>query len=590
MKNGENPSVCMKLRTLAGVLVAAVAALGSPALAQPNMPEGEPAQESNPFVLKQPTARELPSILKRDAEGRVVWIEGDPSRKAIDVMDVSTSDRRTMERLLAERDAQLLRAAIPNTDKIVRALEAVRTNETMRFDAFGRKIMDSLGEFGRRGAYNYDAVVRRALPRGVYTDLNAIVREYNLARIAEERAVLLARAQEEDMTEILLRDSTILQRFQQLDVAADAARMLRDHFGGDEALAKAHPGLAATIEADGFWVAMSELGDEQLAEFVSDQTDLQVSFPSPEGGEALAPLARERQDPSVRSEVTGPSDAELEAMRAPIGDGPSVARRGPDGRVVRLERSSYIEAYHLMVANGSMTDADAERLRTVIEDRDRVFDEQALRLYEFLLGSASHGRVEEGPLEEAVLNREWRRASLMYGAWLNEQLPAPSTFHNDLRVREAIEQETLIELARIANEYDNGHIFDARVELLRMVRDDETMTDPRVAMPANIKRPWRLQQIIRDAKASYARQLRVTAPEFRGILAELDVEPEVANTLRYVVAADGPMTELDFWEVAVKLPLSAHRELIQKRTGYEAPEPGFFEGKTPVPATGSPGR
>lgn len=589
MRIGECPVVYVKLRVLAGVLAGAVVAIATPALGQPNQPASEPAQESNPFELRQPKARELPSILERDAQGRVVWLRCDPSRKAIEVMDVSAADRRTMERLLAERDAMLLRVAVPNTDKIVRALEAVRTDETMRFDAFGRKIMDSLGEFGRRGAYHYDAAVRKALSRGVYTELNAIVREYNLARTAEARESLLARAEEEELTEFVMRDSTILQRFMQLDVAADAARMLRDHFGGDEALAKAHPELADTIEIDGYWVAMSQLSNEQLAEFVSFRTGLEVSFPSPEGEQALAPLADERQDPPALAGATDPSDAELEAMRVPIGDGPSIARRGPDGRVVRLDRASYVEAYDLMVANGSMTQADAERLQAVIDDRDRVFDEQALRLYEFLLGAASHGRVEEAPLEEAVLNEEWRHASLVYGAWLNEVLPAPSTFHNDPRVREAIDQEALVELARIANEYDNAHIFDARIELLKMVRDDETMTDPGVAMPANIKRPWRLQQIIRDAKASYARQLRVTEPDFRGVLAALDVEPEVAHELRYVVAADGPMTESDFWMVAVKLPLSAHRQLIHKRTGFEAPEPGFFEGKTPVPATGNPG-
>lgn len=590
MKNGENPATSVKLRVLAGALAGAVLAIGSPVVGQPGMSGNAQAQEGNPFELKQPTARELPSILERDAQGRVVWIKGDPSRKAIEVMDLSASDRGTMERLLVERDEQLLRAAVPNTDKIVRALEAQRADETMAYDAFGRKIMNSLGAFGLRGAYNYDAAVRRAIPRNVYSDLNAIVREYNLARVAEGREALQARAQQEEMSEILLRDSTTLQRYQQLDVVADAARMLEDHFGGAEVLARAHPELADTIDADGYWVAVSELTNEQLAEFVSDRTDLDVSFPSPEGAEALAPLAGDPEGPGTPTKVTGPSDAELEAMRAPIGDGPSIARRGADGRVERLERSSYIEAFDLMVDSGSMNEADAERLQAVIDDRDRVFDEQALRLYELLLAAVSHGRVEEGPLEEAVLNEEWRRASLMYGAWLNEELPAPSTFHNDLRVREAIERDALIELARIANEYDNGHIFDARVELLRIVRDDETMTDPRVATPAYIKRPWRLQQIIRDAKASYARQLRVTEPDFRGVLASLDVEPEVAESLKYVVAADGPMTEQDFWDVAVKLPPSAHREIIQKRTGYEAPEPGFFEGKRPEPATGKPGQ
>jgi len=142
-------------------------------------------------------------------------------------------------------------------------------------------------------------------------------------------------------------------------------------------------------------------------------------------------------------------------------------------------------------------------------------------------------------------------------------------------------------MARIANEYDAGHIFDARIELLKMVRDEDDMDDPAIALPGNIKRPWRLQQIIRDAKASYARQLRVTEPDFRGVLADLDVEPEVAKELESVVAMDGPMTVADFWDVAVKLPFSAHRELIKERTGYEAPEPGYFEGKHPTPTTGA---
>jgi hypothetical protein len=556
------------------------------ARAQPNQ-EG---QEGNPFALKQSSARALPSILERDAQGKVVWLASDPSRKAIELMNVSAEERRTMQQLMAERDEQLLAAAVPHTDKIIEVLEFQRQNNAMAYDAFGRRLLAVLGEFGVRGAFNYDAQVRKAISRGAYTDLNAIVREYNLARVAEEHAVLQERAKTEPLSEILLRDSTTLQRFQQLDVAADAARLLRGRFGGEAALAKAHPELADAIENDGYWVAMSRLTDEQLAAFVSAQTGQVVDFPSPEAGEAQPPTTSAEPQAAGPALATGPSDEQLEAMRAPVSDGPTIVRRGPDGRAVRLDQPGYLAAFELMVDEGAITEAEAERLRTVIADRDAVFDQQSLRLYEYLLEAASHGPVEAAPLEQAVLHDEWRLASLMYGAWLNEQLPSPSTFHNDPRVREAIERDSLIELARIASEYDNAHIFDARIELLRMVRDGKTTADPDVAMPANIKRPWRLQQIIGDAKASYARQLRVTEPDFRGVLASLEVGPEVAESLRYVVAADGPLTEADFWVVAVKLPPAAHRQLIQRRTGYEAPEPGHFEGKTPVPATGGPGQ
>ncbi len=611
----------VRIGHVARLLVCLSVATGAPvATAQPGSGGGSEAQESNPFAPKRPQARKLASILERDDQGRVIWVDGDPARAAIEAMDLTIEQRRTLERIMAERDNQLRQAAVRNTDKIIDALEAIREGRERSSDAMGRLLVSSLGEFGRRGQFATDAVVRDEIDRPVYVDLNAVVREYNLARIDEEREVLLAEIGDAEVSEVMLRDSTILQRLIQRDVLADAARMLKQAYGGEAALAEAHPELAETIELEGYWPAMAQLSDAQLATFVRTQTGLEVHFPSPQDMAATP-----AEQPTARQEPVGPpgdatqqggnagnagqaqrqrvtaqgdvlpdadgkfrfTDEDLEALRIDSGEGLTILRRGPDGRAVRLEGPSFVEAYALMLAEGMVSEQDAKRLDEILEDRDRVFDEQTLRLYEFLLAAAAHGPVEMAPLEEAVLDEDWRQPSLWFGAWLNEKLPAPSTFHNDQRIRKGIDWDTLVEMARIANLYDAGHIFDARIELLKMVRDNDEMDDPSIALPGNIKRPWRLQQIIRDAKASYARQLRVTEPDFRGVLADLDVEPEVAKELQSVVALDGPMTVADFWDVAVKLPPSAHRELIKERTSYEAPEPGFFEGKYPTPTTGA---
>lgn len=611
----------LRLRPLLGAVAClALAAGAAPAQAQ----NSGNSQEANPFAPKPTKARALPSIVERDADGRVIRFDGDPARKALEVLDLRTEQRRILERIMAERDTQLRLAAVANTDKIVDALEVAREGRQLETDAMGQSLMAALGEFGRRGQFATDAVVRAEVDRPVYIDLNAVVREYNFARINEDREALLAAVDETKVSEILLRDSTILQRLIQHDAMMDAARMLETAFGGAAALAEAYPELSDTIEQQGYWPAMSELSDEQLARFVREQTGVEVYFPSPVGGAPPTQESLAQQDPvgppadtvkeggnssgsgaaqqdrpqrprvSAQSDVQPDADGvfrftdeELEVLRVQPSAGPSILLRGPDGKAIRLAKPSFVEAYELLRSQGKVSEADVKTLDRLLADRDAVFDEQALRLYEFLIDAASHGPREGAPLEQATLDEDWRRSSLMFGAWLNEKLPAPSTFHNDQRIRKGIEWDTLVELARIANEYDGGHIFDARIELLKMVRDNEEMDDAAVALPGNIKRPWRLQQIIKDAKAAYARQLRVTEPDFRGVLAALDVSPEVAEQLESVVAMDGPMTEADFWEVAVKLPLEAHRQLIKERTGYEAPEPGFFEGKYPTPTTGA---
>ncbi|MEQ8316578.1 MAG: hypothetical protein RIE77_11945 [Phycisphaerales bacterium] len=581
------------------------------------------SQEANPFAPKPPQPRALPSILERDANGRVVRLQGDPGRAALKVLDLKAEQRRTLDRIMAERDRLLRQAAVLNADKIIDALEVAREGRELETDAMGVALMASLGEYGRRGQFATDSVVRAEIDRPVYIDLTAVVREYNFARIEEEREAMLAEVDVEEVSEVLLRDSTILQRLIQRDAMEDAARMLEEEFGGAVALVEAHPELGIKVSQDGYWPAMSELSDEQLTAFVRAQTGVEVSFPSPpegaraaaaesmgeqpvgppveaaqEGGNAGA-VEQERprrQRISAQTDVQPDADGkfrftdeELEVLRVQPGDGPSILERGPDGKAVRLDDPGFVEAYELLRSHGAISEADIETLDRLLADRDAVFDEQALRLYEFLLVAAGHGPVEDAPLEQAVIDEDWRLAGLMFGAWLNEKLPAPSTFHNDQRIRNGIEWDTLIELARIANEYDGGHIFDARIELLKMVRDNDEMNDASVALPGNIKRPWRLQQIIKDAKASYARQLRVTEPDFRGVLAGLDVSDDVAKELEPVVAMDGPMTVADFWDVAVKLPPEAHRQLIEARTGYEAPEPGFFEGKYPTPTTGADG-
>ncbi|MEQ8845163.1 MAG: hypothetical protein RIB58_09940 [Phycisphaerales bacterium] len=276
--------------TLVGLVgLAAVCVSPSPAVAGGLAVQ----QESNPFAPKPPKARPLPSMLDRDADGSVIWVEGDPARRALELLDLSESTRRAVDEIVAERDRQLREAAIVNADKIVRALQAWRDGAEVEYDAFGRYLMSSLGPIGRRGAIHVDQTVREVLSRSERGDLNAVVREYNLARVAEERERLMAEAADsgEELAEIMLRDSTILQRFMQRDVLADASRMLHQRFGGDAALAEAHPELEGTIQEDGYWAAMSKLTDAQLSAFVRARTGLEVHFPSPEGEEALVPLS-----------------------------------------------------------------------------------------------------------------------------------------------------------------------------------------------------------------------------------------------------------------------------------------------------------
>ena len=611
-------------------------------------------QEANPFAPKPAQPRELPSILQRDGQGRVVWIEGDPARTALEVIDFRGEEEQLARRILAERDAELLRMAIVNADKILDALKADREQDYAQFDTVSLDLMQSMGVLGRRGPFHNDPDVRRGLSRPTYNDLSTILRQYNMARVEEGREQLEAYYADRqiEVTELMLRESTILQRYQQLDMLADATRMLRERLGGDEALASAHPQLADTIDSQGYWLALAELSDAELAAFVQQQTGVDVRFPSPVGEEALAPLresdSAQSADNQDQAQVQGPpvqdeqgnqstgnqsgnqsgdpsgnqgntprrgqslvgqaniqpdaqgeftyTDEDLEELRVEPQTQPTLLRRDADGRAVRLDGVSFVLAYEAMRDAGEVSEKEIEAFEELLNDRDKTFDEQALRLYEFLLAAAVLGPVEEGPLHDAVLNDEWKYAALFYGAWLNERLPAPSTVHNDMRVREALEWDNLVKMSRIANEYDGAHIFDARIELLKMVRDREDMNDASIALPGNIKRPWRLQQIIRDAKASYATQLRVTEPDFRQVLAqagdevqlEEEVAEELAKLLDEVAKADGPMTEADFWAVAVKLPPEAHRWLIKQRTGYEAPEPGYFEDKVPTPSTGAP--
>ncbi len=279
--NRDIPYISFGLRLLGGVLVGAAVAICVPAaLGQGNSPESKP-QERDPFAPAPPKARALPSILEYDAQGLVVWIRGDPSRKVMEVMDLSDEDRQILERIMAERDDQLLQAAVPVTDKIMQAHNAWRDGEGVAFDPFGRFVMNSLGAFGRRGAFYIDSAVRKTISRTAYTDLNAIMREYNRALVVEVRDDLLAAAEGTDTPEVLLRESTILQRFQQRDVVFDAARLLKERFGGDDALAEAHPELAQTIENEGYWEAMSRLTNAQLEAFVREHTGMEVQFPSP---------------------------------------------------------------------------------------------------------------------------------------------------------------------------------------------------------------------------------------------------------------------------------------------------------------------
>jgi len=249
-------------------------------------------QESNPFAPKPTKARTLPSILERDDQGLVVWITGDPARVVIDLLGLSASQERDVRRVIEERDRLLVDAAIVNADKIVRALQAKRADDMVQYDEFARSFASSLGLLTRRGAIHVDVQIREELGRVKNQDLSAIVREYNLARTADERARMEAEAaaQGVELAEFFLRDSTILQRLMHRDIVADASRLLHDRLGGEAALAEAHPELAGVVGSIGFWPAMSRLSESQLAEFVSARTGVEVRFPSPEGDAALAPV------------------------------------------------------------------------------------------------------------------------------------------------------------------------------------------------------------------------------------------------------------------------------------------------------------
>lgn len=619
-----------RLHSVAGMTLGLALVPGLPsAWAQsnnnPNTPQGEPGKvepvKAEPGIALPPSqARTLPSILEFDDNGKVVWIAGDPARKAAAVLELSEADRRQLDEMFAERDARVLEASIPFVDKVVNAISARARGDMAAFDDHANRFYEVVGRFTMRGTFSNDPGVRQRLSRALVADINDVMRPYNLARADEERAALLAAAGDEPPADLMLRDSVILFRFWMRDIIATVGPLLEQRLGGVEAVAEFLPSAAGIARDQGFWPALASMTHEQLEDFVIERTERVVKFPSPEFAElrerhaeqadAQRPPAPAGNNNNNNRPATGPrrvtqipmdfapapgvdgpveyayTDAQLEALRVQAGDGPSILRRGPNGLAVRLNRSAHIEAYELMRTNGQVSEDEEDRLDAVIADRDRVFHAEVLRLYEFLIRAASFGPIEQGTLADAVLHEDWTRSSLMFGAWLNERLPAPSTFHNDPRVRKALTWDNVVELARIANEYDGAHIFDARIELLRRVRDDENLNDPNVAMPGIIRRPWRLMEIMRDAKASYARQLRVTDADFRGVLASLDLDAPTREELRGVLAADGPMTEADFWQFSTKLPVAAHRQLIRIRTGYEAPEPGYFDGKDPVPTTG----
>ena len=277
------------LACLAGASLLAASAAASPL---PTTMSGAAQQESNPFAPKPPKARQLPSILERDDQGSVVWVDGDPARHALTLIGLSQRVSAEVEQILAERDRLLLQAAVANADKIVRALQAQRADNQAQYDEFARAFGASLGPLRGRNTIPNDSQVRETLGRVKRDDLSAVVREYNLARAGEERARMEAEAaaRGEELAEFVLRDSTILPRCIARDTVTDAARMLEERLGGGAALISAHDGLAATLESEGYWAAMSELTAAQLAAFVNDRTGVEVRFPSPEGDSALAPL------------------------------------------------------------------------------------------------------------------------------------------------------------------------------------------------------------------------------------------------------------------------------------------------------------
>jgi len=590
-------------------LVVGVVAGGRPAVAQ----DGGGPTLAPTTQAPEPT----PSVLERGPDGSVVWIDGDPGRAALSALDLPRSVAERVGEILADREAALSDIAVMHADKIVGARRAKAQGDAFAHRELARSLSASLGDYARRSTIVNDPEIRDALGRGLRSELAAVVREYDLARAGERLEELEARkAAGEDVPGIELRTSTILQRMRAIDVLTDAARLLEGRLGGMEKLAALRPELAA--DAQGFWQALMGMTDAQLASFVREATGLDVRFPSPEGYLEPTPLAdAEPADAQRLAQASNGNDAknatnngnatsggnsgnggdgggnadadaddgfgDLESMRVrPEPGKPTLLRRDADGKAVRLGVQSYRAALELMRDGGMLSEAEREALAPVLADRQRVFDRQVLRLYEPLLDVVRLGPVDAGPTHEAVLNREWVGAGLVFGAWLNSELPAPSTFHNDTRVREALERETVYELARLANEYDGAHIFDARIEIIKRLRAGELDESMRpAAMPGNIKRPWRLQDLVRRAKRSYARQLGVGEPELLEALRSLELDPATAAQAQPWLDGERPLDAKGFWELAVLLPPEAHRALIERRTGYTPPEPGFFEGKRP---------
>ncbi|MEO1008723.1 MAG: hypothetical protein AAFX79_09155 [Planctomycetota bacterium] len=577
MRETDTEQWANTLRRMGRVCIASAALAGIAA-------SGAHAQNSvgpQPQV-QAPTAqppRELPSILSFAADGSVQWVEGDPGYHAARLVRLNAADRELVDGLIAERDALLTKIAIAHADKVLGEMRERASGDDFAADEYARAFWASLGPLQQRGTFVSEPAVRRDIARAASTDLAKMVRDYNQARINERRTEMRREMDEEgaEYSPIELRSSTIQQAFRNRDSVADAARLLKVALGGEAKLAELRPGLAGAIAEQGYWSTMWSMTDDGLEVFVAEVTGMEVEYPSPDGyiiySTGLVPQDGGFPMPDPH--------AELEQLRVNPEDGVvSLVERDAEGLAVRLDESAHVAAFELMREHDMISKPEAERLAEVVAQRQRTLDEQTLRLYELLLETAQVGRVETWPTHRAVLAPEWLGPATRYGAWLNDELPAPSTFHSDPAVREAIEWETLLELTRIANEYDAAHIFDARIELIKKVRTGELL-DQGLSMPASIKRPWRLQVLIGHAKESYARQLRVGEPDFRDALASLTVEPEIAAKLEPVLAGDEPLTHDSFWAVAVELPASAHQQLIAARTGRAVPEPGFFEGRWP---------
>lgn len=252
------------------VLLSAAAAWSQPVKKVDQTPPAkEPAPSVEPAKPAPAPAPAAPTLVQRNAEGRVIRLSELPPVAAVRIMSLSADSRRQADRIIADKSAELDKFARANFGAVVRLYEAHADGRAAEAARLASDMWDRNKELRDRSSVTQELMAFMSPTESA--ELRRLVQEYLQARIADEASAAKVRFDRFDPKEFIRSEQVymlgedLVRAFGRI---AEKASLDADELSKSLGLSPKQDEEVRRLAADAYQRALGDMTASQRAELL----------------------------------------------------------------------------------------------------------------------------------------------------------------------------------------------------------------------------------------------------------------------------------------------------------------------------------